>query len=263
MSMQNDPKKWARAHTVLKQQLDGALQAAMRTPLRVPKGAWRRGGGRAGTTASSVTHMEAAHTNFVRGRDRALGGGFLTARESESYWCKFGYYSTLSVLELLGDRVDTALIPTPVPAPAEAVEEDDLGTFICEGCTTEVADDDLRIVSDRYLCSECAGKKSSTRGVIPMPTRAVTSSDAKKVPVAQPISSTPQSTVTEPQPETIFVPDTASSQYDAWQHATRQWAKAGCEGTCPVKVRVPPRPTSACHWSRSRTRIALRERPAD
>ena len=115
-----DAAKWARAHAVQKQQLKGAEAAAVGRPLRVPKGMWKRGGGKAGKTANTTTHFESAYQNWVKGRDRALAGGYLSSREEESYWCRFAYYSTLQVLELLGDAVDRKLVPPHVTPPDDS-----------------------------------------------------------------------------------------------------------------------------------------------
>src|SRR5438552_3722014 len=115
MSKHQDDQKWVRAYTTLKQQLDGAEAAACGRGLRVPKGMWKRGGGKKG---SDVTHYEAAHTNFAKGRTRAIAGGYLKAKEAESFWFRFGFYSTINLLELLGDRVDTALIGGGTATPA-------------------------------------------------------------------------------------------------------------------------------------------------
>lgn len=102
-----------KKYVTLNQGLQGALAAAENRKLRVPGGMWKRGGGKKGKTASETTHYEAAYRNFERGRTRALKGGYLTSKEQESYWMRFGYYSTLSVIDLLGDTLVEAVAPTP------------------------------------------------------------------------------------------------------------------------------------------------------
>jgi hypothetical protein len=137
MATKKSAEEWSRAFEARKQQLMGAEAAAYGRSLRVPKGMWKRGGGKAGKTASDETYFEAAYRNFAKGRDRAFAGGYLSSREEESYWFRFGYYSTITVLDMLGDRADKALLPEHVESPANVDDPEEFDEDFLNDATPE------------------------------------------------------------------------------------------------------------------------------
>jgi hypothetical protein len=128
----------ARAYITLKQQIEGVTDAMHNRPLRLTAGLWKRGGKRKSTTPV-ITHSEAAYNSFAKGRAKALANQALTARDHKSQWCVLGYYSTLTVLDMVGGRLnelhtDPATTkrataegaPRPAPVPVEPTDDPEM-----------------------------------------------------------------------------------------------------------------------------------------